>query len=138
MTMVLQFADGFTSSTAPTLAGGSLVETFTIANNTTAGALLTFDSTEFKTIFAEYELTRADVGGVYIQQGTIIFAYSGTAWAFQAGNYTGVDMIVDTIANAYEIKLTINSSTGVVTYDSGNMSTSYSGELKLNLTRIAI
>ena len=135
---ILSFADGFTSSTAPTLAGGSLVETFTIANNTTAGALLTFDSTEFKTIFAEYELTRADVGGVYIQQGTIIFAYSGTSWAFQPGNYTGVDMIVDTIANAYEIKLTINSITGVVTYDSGNMSTSYSGGLKLNLTRIAI
>lgn len=134
---LLNFSDGFTSSTAPTLAGGSFLETYTILNNTIAGSLLTFDYLENATIFAEYELSRQDVGGVYIQQGTIIFAWDGTTWAIQPGNYTGVDMIVNTIANAYEIELMISGS-GVVTYDSGNMSTSYVGTLKLNLTRIAV
>ena len=134
---ILSFADGFTSASAPVIVGGSSLEIYTIANNTTSGSVTFFNPTTYTTIFADFELSREDSGGIYNQQGSIIFAWDGLAWSMQVGSYVGVDMIVETIANPYEIKLMINAF-GLITYDSGNMGSSYVGKLKLSLTRIAI
>ena len=136
--MILGFADGFTSSTAPVFAGGGLIESLPITNNATSASLITFNKAIYKTIFAEYELLRSDVGGVYIQQGTMIFANDGTNWSLQLGNYVGVDMIAESIVTPEQIIISINATTGVVTYNSGNMGASYVGSLKLNITRIAV
>lgn len=140
MTRVINFSDGFTSSTMPTLAGGSLFEEYAILNATLGGALFTIDSSLYKTAFVDYELIREDSGDTYIQQGSFILAYDSAVWAIVPGNFTGVDMLRDTtesIANPYEIILDI-SSLGVLTYDSGNMGVSYVGTLKLNITRVAV
>jgi hypothetical protein len=135
MSRVLAFADGFTSASAPTGAG-SVIETYTIANNATGGSIVTFDGSTTRTVFADFELRRSTSLGVFIQSGSLIFSYDG-AWSMSFGNYMGDEMFVDTIANTEHVKLMINSSTGAVTFDSGNMSgTSYSGTLKLNIVRI--
>lgn len=141
MTMVLQFADGFTSSTAPTLSGGSLLETFTIGNTITSGSLLAVDKTLYKTYFADYELRREDVSNKYIQSGSVVFINDGTNWSISWGVFTGTDMMRDSsesVANSYDVKLSINASTGVITYNSGTMGGTYLGTLKLNITRITI
>jgi hypothetical protein len=140
LTRIISFSDGFTSSTAPILAGGSLFEEYTILNATLGGTLFTIDSSLYKTAFVDYELIREDSGNTYIQQGSFILAYDSTTWAIVPGNFTGVDMLRDTtesITNPYEIILDI-SSLGVLTYDSGNMGVSYVGTLKLNITRVAV
>ena len=138
---VLSFADGFTSSSEPTLIGGSILEVITIANSATSGAFFTINSAQYKTYFADYEIRRADVSNVYIQSGSLIFINNGTSWSIVPGNYTGTSMLVDpvdSIVNPYDVKLTINPSTGVITYDSGTMGASYSGTFKLNTIRIAV
>lgn len=135
MARVISFADGFTSATAPTGAG-SVIESYTIANNTTGGSIVTLDNTSTKSVFADYELRRSTSLGVFIQSGSLIFSYDG-AWALSFGNYMGDEMFIDTIASTEHVKLMINSSTGAITFDSGNMSgTGYTGTLKLNIVRI--
>ena len=141
MRRVLSFADGFTSSSAPTLAGGSILETYVIANAATSGALFTIDKTLYKTYFADYELRREDVSNKYIQSGSVVFINDGTNWSISLGVFTGTDMMRDSsesLVSPYDVKLSINASTGVVTYDSGTMGGTYSGTLKLNITRITI
>ena len=141
MSRVLSFADGFTSSSAPTLAGGSILETYVIANAATSGALFTIDKTLYKTYFADYELRREDVSNKYIQSGSVVFINDGTNWSISLGVFTGTDMMRDSsesLVSPYDVKLSINASTGVVTYDSGTMGGTYSGTLKLNITRITI
>lgn len=134
MARVISFADGFTSASVPT-GGGSVIESYTIANNATSSALFTLDSSTNKSAFADYELRRETSLGVFIQTGSIIFANDG-AWSLSFGNYSGDDMIVDTISNTEHVKLSLNSGTGELTYDSGNMSgTGYVGTLKLNIVR---
>lgn len=138
MTRILQFNDGFTSSSAPDISGATLYEPYTILNATLGGSLFTIDSTEHTTAFVQYELSRSDVSNTYYQQGTFILAYDGTTWAIVPGNYVGVPMLKDTtesIDNPWEIIIDISGS-GVLTYDSGNMGLSYNGVLKLNITRI--
>lgn len=133
---VITFSDGFTSASSPTGAG-EVQENYTIANNTTGGSILTLDSSTNKTAFFDYELRRSTSLGTFIQAGSIICNYDG-AWSISYGNYMGDEMIVDTIANTEHVKFYLNSSTGALTYDSGNMSgTSYSGTFKISIARIA-
>lgn len=136
MSNVVNFADGFTSASAPTGAG-SVLESYVINNNDTGELLFTLDSTATKSAFVDYELRRSTSLGVFIQTGSMIFAYDG-AWSVSYGNYSGDEIIVDTITSTEHVKLTLNTGTGALTYDSGNMSgTSYSGTFKLNIVRIA-
>jgi len=135
MTRVLSFSDGFTSASAP--AGTAIQESYTIANNTTTGAILTLAQATNKSMFADYELRRVDSGGTFIQSGSFMMNYDG-AWTMTYGNYQGDEMLVSTIANTEHVKLTLNSSTGILTYDSGNMvGTGYVGTLKLSAIRIS-
>lgn len=131
---VISFSDGFSSASAPTGISGQ--EDYTIANNITSGAILTLDKTIEKVAFVDYELRRSSSGGVYLQAGSLIMAYDG-AWSLSEGNYTGDDMLVSAITSTEHVKLSINSVTGALTYDSGNLAgTSYSGTFKINITRI--
>lgn len=132
---VITFSDGFTSASVPTGAGG-MQEDYTIANNTTGGALVTFAQADNKTIFMDYELRRTSSGGTYLQSGRLIAAYDGS-WLLTEGAWMGDEMIVSTITSTEHVKLTLNSSTGALTYDSGNLAgTSYVGTLKINSVRI--
>lgn len=134
MAAVIDFSDGFTSASAPTGASGN-AESYTIANNITGGAVFTMNSTVNKSAFIDYELRRSTSLGVFIQSGSMILSYDGS-WSVSYGNYMGDEMIVDTVSNTEHVKLSLNSGTGALTYDSGNMSgTGYTGTLKLNIVR---
>lgn len=136
MTRSLYFSDSFTSTTAPTGLIG-VQENYTITNNASNGALFTLDFTVNKTAFIDYELIRKTSGGTFVQAGSLIFSYD-TAWAKSEGNYQGDEIIVDAITSTEHVVFSINSSTGVITYNSGNMAgTSYVGTFKLNIMRIA-
>lgn len=138
MTRILQFSDGFTSSTAPTIPGGSSAELINIADNTLSGGVTTFDKTLCTSGFVDYDLSRTDGTTIYTQKGSIIFAYDGTNWSFQLGSYVGSSMIVETVPATFEIALYINASTGEVTYRSGSMGGTYSGKMTFSITRIAV
>lgn len=140
---ILNFSDGFTSSSAPLISGSGSQEDYVINNNATGVTLFTVDSAQYKTYFMDYELIRQDVGGVYVQQGGIILGYDGSDWTLTFGNYQGVDLIQDstgTISSPEMIILEVSTLSGVgtVTYDSGAMGGSYSGELKLIITRVSV
>jgi len=136
VTRVLNFSDGFTSTTAPTGAGGAQ-ENYTIANNASGSSILTLSSATTKTAFIDYELIRVTSLGTFAQAGTLIAAYD-TSWLLTEGNYQGDEMLVSAITNTEHVKLILNSSTGVLTYNSGNMSgTGYIGTFKINIVRIA-
>ena len=132
---VINFADGFTAASAPTGSSGG-VESYIITNNVTAGAISTLEQMDGKSVFADYEIRRETSLGVFIQSGSMILSYDN-AWSLSFGNYMGDEIFIDTIVNTEHVKLMINSATGEITYDSGNMSgTSYVGTFKLNIVRV--
>lgn len=138
MTMIVDFADGFTSASAPNLIGlGN--EVYTLLNNQpTPQSLTGLLFTGYTTVFGSYEVERYNGTVKYRQAGYVIFKYDSTAldWTIDQGNYVGDDLIQSAIANPQEITLSIDSS-GQISYTSGNMdSFGYSGKLKLNLNRI--
>jgi hypothetical protein len=137
MSRVVNFADGFSSASAPTGSGGAQ-ENYTINNSASSQALFTLSSLTTKTVFSDYELIRSSSLGEFKQDGSLVFRYSDGAWAITYGNYSGDEMLVDTIVNNEHCLLVINSSTGAVTISSGTLGgTSYVGTLKLNNVRIA-
>lgn len=132
---IITFADGFSSASAPSTVVA--IETYTIANNTTSGAIFTLSQAVNKSASFNYELRRVDSLGTFIQAGSGIVSYDG-AWTLSFGNYQGDEILVDILANPEHVKLAINSSTGAITYDSGNMiGTGYIGTLKISITRMA-
>lgn len=138
MSRVLDFADGFTSLTAPTLPGIPFFQSFTVVNTASAEVFLNLDPLVTKTVFCDFELIREDNNTYYKQEGSFIMAYDGGDWNISFGNFTGVDMVRDpseSIAEDYEIKLSMNSG-GDLLYDSGTMGALYSGTFKLNITRV--
>ena len=137
MTRIVSFADGFSSASAPDVVGGAQ-EVYTLLNNqaTTAISGLIFSSSAYRTAFIDYELSRVG-GATYRQSGSIIVSFNGT-WSLSLGNYQGDSIIEDTLLNTQSITLTINSSTGQISYSSGNLASHTSSSLKLNIVRIAV
>jgi len=139
MTRIVDFADGFTSASAPSISGGSL-ETYTLSNNqasfTNTG--LSFDSSTHTSAFIDFELLRTDATpSYYSQSGKIIAAYDGTAWSIEFGNFIGDEIVADSLASAFNVQFQI-TSLGVIQYKSGNMTGgSHSCEWKLAVTRIS-
>lgn len=135
MPRVVSFADGFTSASAPDVAGG-VQETYALNNNQTLTNItgLVFDNAEYKTAFFDYELERIG-SSTYRQSGTFIISYNGS-WTLTLGNYQGDSIIESTLLNAWSITLVINSSTGQFQYSSGNLSGHTESNLKLNIVRI--
>lgn len=135
---LVSFADGFTSASAPSIAGG-VQEDYLIPNNTNGISILTLDKTKNVTAFVNYELIRKTDLSYFKQEGSFIMAYDGTAWLLTEGNFQGVSMInVDGVVLPQDVRLILNPSTGVLTANSGNIAGSdYVGTFKLDIVRIA-
>lgn len=141
---ILNFADGFTSATAPTSGGGATQEEYAILNNTLGGTLFTTDKTMIRSVFINYELMRKNNDGTFVQTGQMTLQYDGTAWNFSLGNfktnYQGGEYSMlrsDAIESVEEVQLLIDPVSGALTYNSGNMnSLSYDGTFILDITRI--
>jgi hypothetical protein len=130
---VIQFSDGFTSATAPSGTNG-VIEPYTIANNASSTTLATYDNADFKTVISTYELIRSTSLGTFKQEGSMTFTYVSGAWSTNYGNYSGNEMIVDSLVNDEHITLSFSGND--LQYTSGNMSgTGYTGTLKLSSTR---
>jgi hypothetical protein len=138
MTKILDFSDGFTS-TSPPVTVSTDQENFTILNNQTNILLFDIDALDFKSAELFFTLSRADVGNVYIQTGSAFLNYDGTNWAITFGNFTGSDMIQNSISNPFEVVIYVTNLVGVgsIKYSSGNMGASYTGSMAINITRIA-
>jgi hypothetical protein len=139
MSLIVSFADGFTSASAPTIAGSS-PEEYSILNNQSSFANITgllFDSAVHTTIFMDYEIELSDATpSLYRQSGSLIASYDGSAWLLEAGSYVGDSVLTTSAPIAGEIQLQMSG--GQVQYKSGNMAGgSFSGTLKLSITRVA-
>ena len=135
MVRIVTFADGFSSASVPSGASAQQ-ENFTIANNTTSGAILTLDKNTEKSAFFSFELRRSDSLGSFSQLGVMQAVYN-SSWSLSFGNFSGDDLVQDTITSPEHVKFSINATTGAITYDSGNMTgTGYSGTFKAYISRI--
>lgn len=142
MTRIATFADGFSSASPPSIQGG-VQEDYTIENNISVlDDIFTIDSSEYMSAFINFELKRSDDMNDYIQVGKIILSYDGSSWLYNLGAYQGEDMIIleDSISNPKDVFFQIDTSMGVGTfkYKSGSMGSSYSGSLKIFITRISV
>lgn len=134
---IVSFIDGFTSNSTPSVTGGSQ-ENFTVLNNAALTTILTLDGALYKSAFIDYELERLSTGSTFRQAGSMILSYDGSVWSLNTGNFQGSELIQDTITLPEHITLSVSTALGVCTlsYTSGNMSPTYSGNLKMYITRI--
>lgn len=137
MTRLVTFPDGFTSSSAPSIAGGSQ-ENYIILNNQTGTALTGFnlDPLLYKSAFATLEIERN--GAVSFRQIIQLqFVFDGADWLLTTGNSSGDDLLNSSITNPEMISLSIDSA-GDITYSSGNLSGHTSSKLKFSIVRISV
>jgi hypothetical protein len=139
MSLVVTFADGFTSASAPTLAGSS-PEEYALLNNQSAFTNITglsFNSANHTTAFIDFEIELSDATpSLYRQSGSMIASYDGSAWLLEPGAYIGDAVLTTSAPVAGEIQIQVSG--GQVQYKSGNMTGgSFSGTLKLSITRVA-
>lgn len=136
MTRIVSFADGFTSASAPSISEENQ-ENYILNNNQTVTDVigLLFDSSNYKSVFFDYEIER--IGStIYRQTGSFIAVFNGS-WSLSFGNYQGDTILEDTLANPYSVVLTINSSTGQIRYSSGNQPGHTSSKLKVYPTKVS-
>lgn len=138
MTMVVDFADGFTSGSRPDLIGlGN--ESYELLNNQAVDVAidgLNFDG--YTTVFASLEIDRFNGTESFRQSMPMVFQYNSNddTWSFDVGAYKGDNMLKSEIVDPKDIVLTIDAA-GQLYYKSGNMdSFGYEGNLKFNLDRI--
>lgn len=138
MTRLLQFSDGFTSASAPSIIGGPSQEDFVISNAALGTTLLTFDSAIYKSIFFNFTLERSDVGSTFVQNGKGIIGFDGTDWSITFGNFQDSDMVTDETPLVEQVKFYMTTALGVgsLKYDSGTMGSSYFGNILFSFTRI--
>lgn len=138
MALTVDFADGFTSASAPDLAGSGQ-ESYVLANNQSSFTNVTgllFDNTTEKSVFAEYELQRTDsTPSEYRQSGSFIASYDGSAWSIQFGAFVGDEMIADSLPSAYSVQFQMSG--GQVQYKTGNMGSGHAGRLAISIVRIS-
>lgn len=138
---ILNFADGFTSASAP-YGLGSLIETYQIKDNTTE-ALFTLDNSKNRSMFVDYELRRNGLGGSFIQSGSFIIQYE-SVWRIHFGNFAGDDLLtfvpddfeIAVLESPEMVNLGIDLFSGELFYKSGAMGGSYSGSLKISIVRV--
>lgn len=117
MVMIVNFADGFTSATQPdTLSFNQ--QSYTVTDNQASFSNFTgftLDSSETKTVFANFELIR----GSYKQNGSITFSYVSGAWVINYGEYSGDTLLQDTLVAGQSVVLDVSGSQ--VRYKSGSI-----------------
>jgi hypothetical protein len=136
VTRIVSFADSFTSASAPVISGAEQ-ENYTLSNNQSVTNIpgLVFDSSAYKSVFFNYEIER--IGStIYRQTGSFIAAYNGT-WSLSFGNYQGDQIIDDSLVVPQNITLSINASTGQISYSSGNQSGHTSSKIKLYIVKVS-
>lgn len=138
MTLIVDFADGFTSASSPVLAGNS-PEEYALLNNQSSFVNITglsFDSSVYTSVFIDYELQLSTATpSLYRQSGSIILNFNGSAWSIEPGSYTGNSIIAYSAPVAGEIQLQMSGNQ--VQYKSGNMTGgSFLGKFKLIITRV--
>lgn len=136
MSLTIDFADGFSSASAPSISGGSQ-ESYTILNNQASFVNFTgLDFTGYSSVFANFEIERNETANEYRQSGRLMATYDGAFWTLNIGELNGDELYQDSaIGNTYEIMLQMNGQ--ILQYKSGNMTAgSYSGTFKLSITRI--
>lgn len=139
MTLIVDFADGFTSATSPVLAGNS-PEEYSLLNNQSSFINVTglsFDNTIYTSVFIDFELELSDATPIlYRQAGSIVLAYNGSSWIIEPGSYIGNSILTTSTPIAGEIQLQMSGNQ--VQYKSGNMAGgSFSGTFKLIITRVS-
>lgn len=136
---VLTFADGFIS-TIPPETSGIAQESYNILNDQTDTNLFTIDSTQYKSAFIDFELTRSTSSESYIQTGSIVFYFDGTDWQLITGLTQNDDIISSSLDEAYNVSFSFTNDAGIGTlkYSSGNMVGTYQGKLKLLITRVKV
>lgn len=137
MTRVVTFPDSFTSSSAPSIAGGSQ-ENYPILNNQAGTALTGFilDSSLYKSAFATLEIERNGAAS-FRQIIQLQFVYDGTDWILTTGNSTGDDLLNPSITSPEMVSLSIDNA-GDITYSTGNLSGHTSSKLKFSIVRISV
>lgn len=146
MTRLVDFADGFSAAAPPDVTPGAQ-EDFIIANNQAVATdllnsladQLTMDDSRYLSAIVSYELERFDDDNTYRQTGEFVIVKDPTiGWKIEYGNYVGTDMLqVAAISQAWHVLLSIDTVTGEVDYESGNMTgANYEGTLRTIITRI--
>ena len=137
MTRVVSFADGFTSASAPVIAGVEQ-ENYTLLNNQVLTNItgLLFDSASCKSVFIDFEVERIG-SSTYRQSGSMILVYNGT-WSMTFGNYQGDTIIEDVLTEDYGITLSVVGATGQVQYSSNNLPGHTSSKIKLYVLKVTV
>jgi hypothetical protein len=131
---LVNFADGFTSASEPTVSGGAQ-ETYTLLNNQSLTNIsgLVFDSSSIKSVFVNYEIER--IGATSKKQvGTFQLAYNST-WEITFGNFQGDEIIEDVLTSDFGITLSV-TSLGQIQYSSNNFGSHVSSKIKLYIVRL--
>jgi hypothetical protein len=136
VTRIVSFADSFTSASAPVISGANQ-ENYVLLNNQAVTNIvgLLFDSSIYKSVFFNYEVERIG-SATYRQVGSFIAAFNGT-WSLSFGNYQGDQIIDDSLVVPQNITLSINASTGQVSYSSGNQPGHTSSKIKLYIVKVS-
>lgn len=138
MTMVVDFADGFTSNTSPNLIGlGN--ETYPILNNQSVPVVidgLIFGGYSSVSGFVEIERSNGSDSFRQIIDFKIRKDDVSETYGIEFGSYSGDDLQQSSVTLPGQVNLTIDDD-GQMFYTSGNMdSFEYDGKLKFNLNRI--
>jgi hypothetical protein len=134
MPRVISFADGFTSSSAPTISSGS-EESFTL-NNNQAATNIGIDLSGYRAAFVNYSIRRSDTVTTVEQSGDIVFHYDGAAWNIERGNYVGDSVLADSIVNTYDVVLSMSGTN--VRYATGNMvGGTHTCTIKMEIVRLS-
>jgi hypothetical protein len=137
MTRIVSFADGFTSASAPVVAGAEQ-ENYILENNQALTNItgLIFDSSAYKSVFVDFEIERIG-SSTYRQSGSLILSYNGT-WSITFGNYQGDPIIEDVLTEDYGITLSVVGATGQVQYSSNNLPGHTSSKIKLYVVKVTV
>lgn len=137
MTRIVSFADGFTSASAPVIAGAEQ-ENYTLANNQALTNItgLIFSSSAYKSVFVDFEIERIG-SSTYRQSGSLILSYNG-AWSISFGNYQGDSIFEDVLTEDYGITLSVVGATGQVQYSSNNLPGHISSKIKLYVVKVTL
>jgi hypothetical protein len=137
MTRIINFADGFTSATEPSIEGLDQ-ENYVIANNAVSTELFTINASVYKSAFFNFELIRSDDTNSYIESGEFKVLFYEGQWNIVKSISIGHEMFSSSIDEAFNVQIYMDTTgdVGSIKYNSGEMGNNYSGSLKISISRI--
>lgn len=137
---IVTFADGFVSTTPPSIDGAEQ-ETYTIANNASDVDLFSLDAEEFSSAFINFEISRSDAVNDYSQTGQMTLFYTeALGWQFSLGLVINDEIVSASIDNPYNVVFSFTNSgtVGTLGYSSGSMGSSYLGVFKIIISKVQV